>query len=156
MACTGLMHPKCQYPADATSGDIAEFRGHLLSPPESVRKLSEMPVEIPTAPDRLGHRGFPLLFKSQVCSGVDIGKHFRRIQKSELPRSWGDGRRRSRKKNSRSLHSATVGVCDFFILRRSLRSESSQEHLQTGIAGVPSAALGTGSSTPRHKALCLR
>jgi hypothetical protein len=40
------------------------------------------------------------------------------------------------KKNSRFLHSATVGVCDFFILLCSLRPESSQEHLQTSIAGV--------------------
>jgi hypothetical protein len=50
----------------------------------------------------------------------------------------------------------TLGVCDFFIFRCSLRPESSQEHLPTSIAGVPSATLGTGSSTPRHKALCLR
>jgi hypothetical protein len=59
-------------------------------------------------------------------------------------------------KNSRSVHSATVGVCDFFILRCSLRPESPQEHLQTSIAGVPSAALGTGSSTPHDQALCHR
>ena len=39
-------------------------------------------------------------------------------------------------KSSRSLHSAPVEVCDFFILRCSLRPEISQEHLQTSIAGV--------------------
>jgi hypothetical protein len=48
--------------------------------------------------------------------------------------------------------SASLGGCDFFLFRCSLRSESSQKHLPTSIAGVPSATLGTGSSTPRHKA----
>jgi hypothetical protein len=38
--------------------------------------------------------------------------------------------------NSRSVQSATVGVCDFFILRCSLRPEGSQERLQRRIAGV--------------------
>jgi hypothetical protein len=36
----------------------------------------------------------------------------------------------------RSLYCAALGVCDFFIFRRSLRPESSQEHLPTSIAGV--------------------
>ena len=34
------------------------------------------------------------------------------------------------------LRSASLGVCDFFIFRCSLRPESSQEHLPTSIAGV--------------------
>src|SRR6266700_3000693 len=34
------------------------------------------------------------------------------------------------------LRFATVGVCDVFIFRYSLRPESSQEHLPTSIAGV--------------------
>src|ERR1700722_2267751 len=36
------------------------------------------------------------------------------------------------------------------------RLESLEEHLITVIAGVPSATLGTGSSTPRHKPSVLR
>ena len=36
----------------------------------------------------------------------------------------------------------------------SLWRESPEEHLPTSIAGVPSATLGTGSSTPRNKTLC--
>src|ERR1700684_3231345 len=36
----------------------------------------------------------------------------------------------------------------------SLWPESSEEHLRTSIAGVPSATFGTGFSTPRHKTLC--
>jgi hypothetical protein len=35
-----------------------------------------------------------------------------------------------------------------------LRPESSQEHPPGSVAGVPSASLRTGSSTPRHTALC--
>jgi hypothetical protein len=37
---------------------------------------------------------------------------------------------------ARRDRSASLGVCDFFIFRCSLRPESSQEHLPTSIAGV--------------------
>ena len=37
---------------------------------------------------------------------------------------------------------ATVGVCDSFIFSCSLRPGSSQEHLPTSIAGVPSTGSG--------------
>jgi hypothetical protein len=39
---------------------------------------------------------------------------------------------------------------DSFDFACSLWLESSEEHLPTSIAGVPSAMLGTGSSTARH------
>ena len=40
-------------------------------------------------------------------------------------------------------------ACDFFDLACSSWPESLEEHLPTGIAGVPSATLRTGSSTSR-------
>jgi hypothetical protein len=42
------------------------------------------------------------------------------------------------------------------VLRNILWLESSGEHLPKIIAGVPSATLGTGSSTPRHKPSFMR
>src|SRR5579863_10271459 len=53
-----------------------------------------------------------------------------------------------------SLPCASAGASDFFDLACSLWLESSQEHLPTSIAGVPSTTLRTGSSTARHKTLC--
>jgi hypothetical protein len=50
----------------------------------------------------------------------------------------------------------TLGACDFFDLACSLWLESSEEHLPTSIAGVPSAMLGTGSSTACHKPSVMR
>jgi hypothetical protein len=45
-----------------------------------------------------------------------------------------------------NLCGVPLRVCGFLNFRCSLRPETSQEHLPTRIAGVPSAALGTGSS----------
>ena len=54
--------------------------------------------------------------------------------------------------NGRSLRCGSEVVTLLF--RLSL-CESSEGHLPTIIAGVSSATLGTGSSTPRHKASCM-
>src|SRR5258708_1523811 len=51
---------------------------------------------------------------------------------------------------------APLRGCDFFNFPCSLWLESSEEHLPTSIAGVPSATLRTSSSTARHKPSIMR
>ncbi len=68
---------------------------------------------------------------------------------------------------SRPVDSVAVILLDKLLLERvlekrlrygawSLCLESFEEHLPTSIAGVPSATLGTGFSTPRHKPIAMR
>jgi hypothetical protein len=52
--------------------------------------------------------------------------------------------------------SAALGGCDFLSFPSGLRPENSMQHLPTNIAEVPSAALGTGSTTSRFQPSVVR